>query len=174
MTDNNLKNEGLLTQLERLASSNSESSSSQIVEMLGEDYNEVEETDWTQDDKYQDREVTYEIKGRFFCFSEARTGSPYTDWHYQLHGVCEVQKAVVTSFSRAEKFVGMKYKQDSYKAVMTFPSKEIAQAFAGFMSGHGEQTMWEWGEGSEDGLLDLKVTYNDETGDITFTNPEGE
>ena len=52
---------------------------------------------------------------------------------------------------------------DKYKCTMSFPTQKDAQAFASFMCGSGEQTMWEW-----DGCEKLAPSYDYKTGDITF------
>lgn len=42
-------------------------------------------TDWIQDYKYQYRDIILKRKsdGTFWRHSEMRTGSPFTDWHYE-------------------------------------------------------------------------------------------
>lgn len=141
------------------------------LERSGFDYVEVEESDWTQDHKYQHCEVVVEIEDRFFEFSVGRSGSPSTDWTYTLDDVCEVKKAIVTTFERKEEFVGVNYDDDAnyYEALMTFPNQKTAQAFTNFMSGQGEQDMWGYGAGDEDSLEDIHVEYDYDKGDITFT-----
>lgn len=140
------------------------------LERSGFDYVEVEESDWTQDHKYQYCEIVVEIEDRFFEFSVGRSGSPFTDWTYTLDGVCEVKKAIVTTFERKEKFVGVNQEDASlYKALMVFPNQKLAQAFASFMSGSGEQDMWSYAELAGNGLEDIAVSYDYDKGDIIFT-----
>lgn len=54
----------------------------------GYNFELVEEGEWTQDYKYQHRNIILRriSDGTFWMHSEARTGSPFTDWHYQNSG----------------------------------------------------------------------------------------
>jgi len=51
----------------------------------GYEFELVEEGEWTQDYKYQYRTIILKRKvdGTFWRHGEARTGSPFTDWHYE-------------------------------------------------------------------------------------------
>lgn len=61
------------------------------------DYKEIEEGEWTQDHKYQHCDATYKLflsdgTERFVNISMARSGSPFTDWYYQINDASEVPK----------------------------------------------------------------------------------
>lgn len=47
----------------------------------------VEEGEWTQDDKYQSRDIIFKHQDKFYIIYESRSGSPFTDWHYEDHSV---------------------------------------------------------------------------------------
>ena len=52
----------------------------------------VEEGEWTQDYKYQNKETILRRKGddTFWLYFESRTGSPFSDWHCESYGDEEV------------------------------------------------------------------------------------
>lgn len=53
-------------------------------------YECIEETDWEVDYKYQYHDVTIKIDNKYYSFSESRSGSPFTDWDYNISYVCEI------------------------------------------------------------------------------------
>ncbi|UZV41286.1 nucleotide reductase [Vibrio phage vB_VpaM_R16F] len=60
-------------------------------------YREIEESEWTQDYKYQSNEVIFELEltngeKRYIELHMSRSGSPFTDWYYTVGGVYEVDK----------------------------------------------------------------------------------
>lgn len=62
-----------------------------------ENYREIEESEWTQDYKYQSNEVVFELtltngEKRYVEMHMSRSGSPFTDWYYSVDGVNEVDK----------------------------------------------------------------------------------
>lgn len=63
-------------------------------EELPEDFDIVEEGDWTQDHKYQHSEgvVRHKDTNRFFRISRSRYGSYHTSWYYGEAHVCEVER----------------------------------------------------------------------------------
>lgn len=42
----------------------------------------IQDNGWTQDHKYQNREIVVEFKGHLFEIQENRSGSYHTDWYY--------------------------------------------------------------------------------------------
>lgn len=42
----------------------------------------IEESDWTQDHKYQYMYKIIEVAGKFYSVDFDRSGSPFTDWYY--------------------------------------------------------------------------------------------
>jgi hypothetical protein len=52
----------------------------------------VEETDWTQDHKYQYQETTYHKDGQYFSVTQSRSGSYHTDWYYNDPECFEVER----------------------------------------------------------------------------------
>ena len=42
----------------------------------------VEEGDWIQDGKYQNKEIVFGFQGKYYFLNEGRSGSPFTDWNY--------------------------------------------------------------------------------------------
>lgn len=63
---------------------------------LDEDFELVEETEWTQDYKYQSADAIFLHKptGRHFEISNTRSGSYHTDWYYSAPSFREVKKTV--------------------------------------------------------------------------------
>ncbi|QQG32236.1 hypothetical protein CkP1_0073 [Citrobacter phage CkP1] len=55
---------------------------------------EVEDDDWTQDHKYQYRQVVYYSKKHdvYVAVNESRSGSYHTDWYYSEPDVSLVEK----------------------------------------------------------------------------------
>ena len=54
------------------------------VEYGGDDWELVEDGEWTQDYKYQHKEsvVKHVPTGKFYHYEISRSGSPFTDWYY--------------------------------------------------------------------------------------------
>ena len=54
------------------------------VEYGGDDWELVEEGEWTQDHKYQHKDsvVKHKPTGKFYHYEISRSGSPFTDWYY--------------------------------------------------------------------------------------------
>lgn len=54
------------------------------IEYGGDDWEVVEEGEWVQDYKYQNKEsvVKHIPTGKFYCYGISRSGSPFTDWYY--------------------------------------------------------------------------------------------
>ena len=44
----------------------------------------IEEGDWVQNGKYQDREIIFKdvSNNKFYALYSTRSGSPFTDWYY--------------------------------------------------------------------------------------------
>ena len=47
-----------------------------------EHFEVVEEGEWVQDHKYQHRDIIFKFGDKFYCLTSSRSGSPFTDWHY--------------------------------------------------------------------------------------------
>jgi hypothetical protein len=64
------------------------------IDDLPEEFEEVEDGDWTQDGKYQFSTsiVRHDPTGRFFAIHNTRSGSYHTDWYYQEPSVNEVRQ----------------------------------------------------------------------------------
>lgn len=59
----------------------------------------VEEGEFEQDGKYQNAEIIFTDGERFYGAYVYRSGSPFTDWHYEDYGdadVCQVEKKEIT------------------------------------------------------------------------------
>jgi hypothetical protein len=80
---------------------NAELTAASLLELLeddseylegAEDFECVEEGAWEQDYKYQLKSSVYKHKasGRFFMLHESRSGSPFSDWHYDDPQITEV------------------------------------------------------------------------------------
>ena len=54
------------------------------VKYGGDDWELVEDGEWTQDYKYQHKEsvVKHVPTGKFYHYEISRSGSPFTDWYY--------------------------------------------------------------------------------------------
>ena len=98
-------------------------------------YKEVEESDWTQDYKYQNREVTFKVTQKstgeeiYICIDESRSGSPFSDWHYALGSACQVKRATLTTVTVEETFVGMSWEdKQEYVAVKVTGENRVAVA----------------------------------------------
>lgn len=57
----------------------------------------IEEGDWTQDAKMQFSEDIVEYEGQYYMISQSRSGSPFTDWHYE--------EPEITKVTRSEKII---------------------------------------------------------------------
>lgn len=42
----------------------------------------VEQSEWTQEHKYQYMYIVFEFDGKFYSLSRSRSGSYHSDWHY--------------------------------------------------------------------------------------------
>ena len=65
----------------------------------GVTYTTEEEGDFEQDGKYQSAELIFTDGSKFFRAYITRSGSPFTDWHYDDYGdadIDEVEKREVT------------------------------------------------------------------------------
>lgn len=76
-------------------------------------YEKVEETDWVDEGKYQHCEVIFKIPdGRHFSFFVTRSGSYFTEYHFQFDSdVTEVKK--VTEYQKIEHWVGVDYEPEN-------------------------------------------------------------
>ena len=58
-----------------------------VQDLFFEDYTDefevVEEGDWTQDSKYQIRTIVFKYDGLLYSITVSRSGSPFTDWYYE-------------------------------------------------------------------------------------------
>lgn len=65
---------------------------------LPEDFNLVEEGDWTQEHKFQHAEhiLVHVASGRHFCLNQGRSGSYHSDWYYDSTDLCEVKQVTET------------------------------------------------------------------------------
>lgn len=54
----------------------------------------VESNEWFQEHKSQHRSVVVEYASRYFLINEQRSGSYYTDWHYETPTVEEVTQRI--------------------------------------------------------------------------------
>jgi hypothetical protein len=60
---------------------------------LPEDFEIVEDDDWTQDHKYQHcTQIFKDGEGNFFSVTNSRSGSYHTDWYYQEPHVEQVKR----------------------------------------------------------------------------------
>lgn len=69
------------------------------VEANGVTYREVELGEWAQDYKYQNAEVIFTDGEKTYRGYVTRSGSPFTDWHWNDYGdadISEVEKREVT------------------------------------------------------------------------------
>lgn len=66
----------------------------------------VEATEWEQDYKYQNRLVVFKHEDKFYGIWESRSGSPFTEWHYdnedwlddEMIDVDEVEKVEIVTY----------------------------------------------------------------------------
>lgn len=65
---------------------------------LGEDWECIEEGDWTQEHKYQSCKmiVKHYASGRHFIIWRNRSGSYYSDWYYSDSAIDEVKQVTKT------------------------------------------------------------------------------
>ena len=58
-----------------------------VKDLFFEDYTDefevVEEGDWTQDYKSQLRTIVFKYNGLLYSITASRSGSPFTDWYYE-------------------------------------------------------------------------------------------
>lgn len=69
------------------------------IEVDGIKYTTVEEGDFEQDGKYQSAELIFTDGTKHYRGYISRSGSPFTDWHYDDYGdadIDEVEKQEVT------------------------------------------------------------------------------
>ena len=137
----------MLQKLKELVNSSCDQSAEQLLDKAGIKYEYVRESDWIDEGKFQHGELEVKIEGKNYIFYQSRSGSYYTEYYYDVDDVEE-------------------YVPDTrYSVAYVFPSKEVAQAFTSWMSGSGEQMMWQHAEDSGDDL-NRDVTYNYETGSM--------
>lgn len=64
-------------------------------------FNIVQESEWEQNGKYQERVVVYSVViagvAQYFQVTEVRYGSPWTDWDYEAPHFTEVVPKEVTT-----------------------------------------------------------------------------
>jgi hypothetical protein len=64
----------------------------------------IDEGEWTQDHKYQYRDIIFKFGEKFYCLGSSRSGSPFTDWYYSSEDwndtveCCEVEKVEVVKY----------------------------------------------------------------------------
>jgi len=134
----------MIEKLQKLVEQSDDESAEYLIDCTDIEYEVVEEGDWIDDGKYQHRNFDVKIDGKYYSFSESRSGSYYTDWYHSVPEVCE-------------------YTPDTrYHVTYTFPSKEVAKEFVSFIS-ENEQGMWEWDE-----LANVNPGCNFKTGTIEF------
>lgn len=67
-------------------------------EALPEGYEVVEAGDWEGGGKYQYLTSIFSFQGRYYAFTASRSGSHYTDWHYEFDTDCpEVERVEVVT-----------------------------------------------------------------------------
>lgn len=52
----------------------------------------VEEGEWIQEHRLQWRNSIVEYEGKYYRVTQYRTGSTFTDWHYEQPLICEVER----------------------------------------------------------------------------------
>lgn len=71
------------------------------IEIDGVVYRTHEEGEWEQDDKFQFCDIIFTDGTKFYRASISRSGSPFTDWHYEDWGTADIdeveQKEVITT-----------------------------------------------------------------------------
>ena len=137
----------MLEKLQKLVAKSDDLGAECLLDANGIDYKEVSDTEWIDDGKCQQGNYEAEIEGEFFSFSVRRSGSYHTDWYYTIY---EVNNYVPDT---------------RYYVQYTFPSKEVAQAFVSWMSGAGEQFMWQDAVDSDEDLS-RSIEYNYEKGSL--------
>lgn len=81
---------------------------SEFVDEDGNDLDLITENPWEQEGKYQYQTIILQSKKtkKFYMFDHARSGSPFTDWHYQDPYIMEVEQYTetieVTRYKRVE------------------------------------------------------------------------
>ena len=64
----------------------------------------VEQSEWTQDHKYQHQTIIFQFEDKFYSITNGRCGSPFSDWHYDSENwgdeveCCEVIKKEITTY----------------------------------------------------------------------------
>lgn len=69
------------------------------LEYEGEMYNLVEEGDWIASYKSEERNIIVmkASNGRYYRITQSRTGSHFTDWHYEeINGMVEVEPETIS------------------------------------------------------------------------------
>ncbi len=126
---------------------NTDSHPESFLDDTGIDYKEVAEVTWIDEGKYSHGSYLFSVGDEHFELSVSRSGSYHTDYYYDI---CEISQ----------------YTPDTrYKVEYTFPSQGVAQQFAIWMCGSGEQSMWQHAEDSG-AALNRKVTYDYNAGSL--------
>lgn len=47
----------------------------------------IEEGEWTQDYKFQSRDIIFKHQDKYYIISETRSGSPFSHWEYEEHDI---------------------------------------------------------------------------------------
>lgn len=138
----------MLDKLKELVKNSDDTCAEFLLDDSGIPYKVYEEEEWIDEGKYQLNCFYVEIEGKYYGFSQSRSGSYYSDYYYSIDDVWEF-----TPDTR-------------YHIHYTFPSKEVAQEFVKWMSGSGEQQMWNYG----DLELNREIKYDYEKGSFEIGN----
>jgi hypothetical protein len=61
-----------------------------------EEVEEAEDGEWIDEGKYQHKEYVFAYNGKFYSMYITRSGSYFTDYHYEIDGADEVVKITET------------------------------------------------------------------------------
>ena len=138
----------MLYKLKELVKNSDDTDAECLLDSNKISYTLYEEEEWVDEGKYQHSCLYVEIEGKYYGFSQSRSGSYYSDYYYSIDDVWEF-----TPDTR-------------YHVNYTFPSKEVAQEFVSWMSCCGEGIMGNSG----DLELNREIKYDYEKGSFEIGN----
>lgn len=82
----------MIVRLDELIKKSDDETIDCILDGAGIEYEEIEDSGWTDEGKYSYREVVMKIEGKYYEFTCSRSGSYYSDYYNSVDSVGEVVK----------------------------------------------------------------------------------
>jgi len=86
----------MLEKLKKLVKERDDVHPESLLDKAGIDYEEVYDSGWEDEGKYQLSEIVYNIKNTNYLFLVRRSGSYFSDYYYQIDEVYEAEEVTET------------------------------------------------------------------------------